>query len=702
MDNPSNDNQDYGTQPPIIPGEDAANPIIDDDSAAKDSIMKDDVRSAAPESTSVSSDHLPMINDIIGKIDEANNILVALSANPSVDELATAIALSLSLDKLEKRVTAIYSGETPDALSFLKPEDTFESQPDALQDFVIALNKDKADHLRYKIDGDYVKIFITPYRSRISQEDLEFSYGDFNVDLVIALDVANGVDLDSALREHGRIMHDATIVNITTAKPGKLGEVEWSDTKASSVAEMVAELLLAIGKLEKPEATALLTGIIAATDRFANSHTTSHSLEIASQLVSAGANQQLIAKNIASELDGDNLAAPKITPAKEKISLADSIREKAIAKESEEDDPMSLDIRHHDEPAEPEEEPSVPTYQEVLGESESEHNAEDEDTEPEPSVSSDEPKSSNEEETEEEREEEALTEDLEATEAGLSTAGAEVVPEVEKKPFSLEVNTAKKEVTKEEPKDEPEGESVETTEEESKDEDATTNNQSSESKSNDNDADGDGIVGPFGSDDDEEGSQEPEEQNPASDFISNKAEKTITPPSSMNSGPANPSNPATSSTPESASAPEVNNIPDMNYMPMPGDEILPPPPTPPVDFNAEMPPLSQAMPDTQPTTSMPNMAQPAPSANSNPFLNPMSAQNPLLSNASAGPSMPNAGSPMPQMHSANPFATPPSMPGSNSNPFAAQPTMPNQSGMPGQMGNNQPMNNPGSFQIPGM
>ena len=173
--------------------------------------------------------------EVARKIGESHNVLIALSSDPSVDELAAAIGLSIYLDKLGKRATAIYSGSTPNALEFLKPEETFEPTADTLQDFVIALNKDKADHLRYKLDGDYVKIYITPYRHRLSEDDLEFSYGDFNVDLVLALDVANGIDLDSALREHGRIMHDASIINITTGNPGKFGEIEWSDKTASSV-----------------------------------------------------------------------------------------------------------------------------------------------------------------------------------------------------------------------------------------------------------------------------------------------------------------------------------------------------------------------------------------------------------------------------------------------------------------------------------
>ena len=60
-----------------------------------------------------------------------------------------------------------------------------ETGTESLQDFVIALNKDKADHLRYKIDGDFVKVYVTPYKTTISGDDIEFSRGDYNVDLVI-------------------------------------------------------------------------------------------------------------------------------------------------------------------------------------------------------------------------------------------------------------------------------------------------------------------------------------------------------------------------------------------------------------------------------------------------------------------------------------------------------------------------------------
>lgn len=248
----------------------------------------------------VSNDNF--IRKISEKVDRSENILVTLSRNPSVDEMVAAIGLTMFLDDLQKHTTAIYSGETPNALDFLRPQNTFENNTDSLQDFIIALNKEKADHLRYKLEDDFVKIYITPYKTIITEKDLEFSRGDYNVDLVIALGVPSAGDLDEALTEYGRIMHNAATVDITTDVPGRFGEIEWSDPLASSVSEMVTKLILAIdgkdGRLNKDIATALLTGIVAATGRFSNDRTTSDTLELASKLMSMGADQQLISANV--------------------------------------------------------------------------------------------------------------------------------------------------------------------------------------------------------------------------------------------------------------------------------------------------------------------------------------------------------------------------------------------------------------------
>ena len=260
------------------------------------------------------------INAVVSKIEDASSILVAVSKEPTMDELSAALGLTAMLDGMGKHATAIYSGEVPDSLQFLGPEKIFEKDTNSLQDFIIALNKDKADHLRYKIDGDYVKIFITPYRTTIDENDFEFSHGDFNIDLVITLGVPEADDLDAALYDHGKILHDSDSINMTDNIPGKFGEIQWADPSTSSVSEMVANLAFALRdkvKMTKTVATALLTGIVANTSRFLNERTTPKTMDVAAKLMQAGANQQLISSNLEDALSEGGLTISKEEPEEE-------------------------------------------------------------------------------------------------------------------------------------------------------------------------------------------------------------------------------------------------------------------------------------------------------------------------------------------------------------------------------------------------
>ncbi len=352
------------------------------------------------------------IAQVVERIRTSDNVLIALSKNPSVDELTAALGLTYILDKIGKHATAIFSGEIPNIIEFLEPEKTFESDTNSLQDFIIAINKDKADHLRYKIDGDYVKVFITPYKTTITEADMEFSHGNYNVDLVIAFNVSGEDELDGALTEYGRIMHDASSINISAHEPGKFGDLEWGDTHASSVSEMVARLANLIKVpdvelLDKTVATTLLAGIIASTNRFSNERTTAETMAISAKLMAAGADQQLISSNVPvdiltqepePEVDEEAEAAAKAeaeAAAKAEqeakrdakaaaLAVADAAAEKAEAGAEEEDedveesepeeesepakpvDPTALTIHHGAIDYKPEEKKEEPTPEEKI------------------------------------------------------------------------------------------------------------------------------------------------------------------------------------------------------------------------------------------------------------------------------------------------------------------------------------------------
>jgi len=279
-------------------------------------------------------------------------VLVTVSNSPSVDQLAAAVGFTLTLNKMGKHATAVYSGDTPSTIEFLTPEATLEKNTDSLRDFIVSLDKSKADKLRYKVEDNVVKIFITPYKTSLSEKDLNFTQGDFNVDAVVALGVSEREQLDQAIVSHGRILHDATVITVSAGdKASSIGAINWQETSAASLCEMLVGIgeMLQPGLLDNQIATAYLTGIVAQTERFRNDKTTPKIMTMSAQLMAAGANQQLIASSLDKVVEVP--LAPEETPAE--VPAAESAD-------------GSLSIEHEKEnEEEPEEQPKEEPEQEA-------------------------------------------------------------------------------------------------------------------------------------------------------------------------------------------------------------------------------------------------------------------------------------------------------------------------------------------------
>lgn len=262
---------------------------------------------------------------IVERLKQANSILVTVSNNPSVDQLAACIGATLLLNRIQKHATAVFSGNVPSTLEFLQPEKTIERTTDSLRDFIISLDKSKADKLRYKVEDQVVRIFITPYRTKISEADLVFSEGDFNVEAVLALGVQDRNQIDAAITAHGRILHDATVITVNTGHtpPTTMGQLNWQDANASSLSEMIVSISEAFGTglIDNQMATAFLTGIVSETDRFSNDRTSPRVMTMSAQLMAAGANQQLIAAKLDETAP---VKVPQATSAKKAAVPADS------------------------------------------------------------------------------------------------------------------------------------------------------------------------------------------------------------------------------------------------------------------------------------------------------------------------------------------------------------------------------------------
>ena len=230
---------------------------------------------------------------------QANSILIVTGQNPSIDQISTTLGLLLILRKFGKRVNAVVSDIVPAQLAFLPVVDLGRNLSGG-RDFVLKLRTDKAKlaSLKYLQEENSLNIYLKPAQGSFAPSDVSFDYGDFHYDIIIAVGVPSRNRLDRIFTENPSLFN-TPIVNIDFHRINEsFGAINLVDTNAASLAEMMIALSesLQTGLIDEPIATALLTGIIASTDRFTAPHTTAKSLTVAAQMMAAGARQQTVVK----------------------------------------------------------------------------------------------------------------------------------------------------------------------------------------------------------------------------------------------------------------------------------------------------------------------------------------------------------------------------------------------------------------------
>lgn len=235
-------------------------------------------------------------------IRQAENILILTGQHPSIDQVAATIALSAVLRKFGKKVTAIISDSLPPQTQFLGTTG-LDRGMGGLRDFILKVNmaKSEVDKLRYEVEDGKLNIYITPFQGGFAPSDVTFAYGDYKYDVAITLGVPTRARIDRVFEQNKTLFANLPILNIDFHRSNEnYGAVNLIEPTASSLSEILVALAESLqnGIIDESIATALLAGIMASTDRFTATHTTSKSLTVAAQLMAAGANQPDVVRGL--------------------------------------------------------------------------------------------------------------------------------------------------------------------------------------------------------------------------------------------------------------------------------------------------------------------------------------------------------------------------------------------------------------------
>lgn len=231
--------------------------------------------------------------------------LILLMPHPNRDCLATSIALAHYLALLggSPTIAAVGVERKLSELSFLPCPSVVVESLSGSRDFVLSFNTTHNPILDVRTErSDHeLRIHLTPEHGTIDPRDFSFILAKYKFDLVITVGTPDKESLGSLYEAHPDIFYEVPVVNIDQhGSNEQFGQINLVDVTASSTAEIVTALLREIGEefLDGPVAEALLAGIMAATDSFQKKTTTPRALELASFLMSRGADQQKIVKHL--------------------------------------------------------------------------------------------------------------------------------------------------------------------------------------------------------------------------------------------------------------------------------------------------------------------------------------------------------------------------------------------------------------------
>ena len=238
-------------------------------------------------------------------IRQAQSILLVTGQRPNIDQVASMVALTHALRKLDKKVSPLVTDRVPGGAQFIA-KGIVDSSLAGSRDFIMQLSlaKGEADKVKYTVEDNKLNVHVTPFSGGFTSNDVSFTQGDYHFDLIIALGVPRRANLDRIFEQNPNLLTSVPMLNLDYHRINEQhGAINLLETNSSTLSEMVLALTESVqgGLLDKDMATALLAGIMAATDRFTAPSTTAKSMTVAAQMLAAGADQQKVTKEIFGE-----------------------------------------------------------------------------------------------------------------------------------------------------------------------------------------------------------------------------------------------------------------------------------------------------------------------------------------------------------------------------------------------------------------
>ncbi len=233
------------------------------------------------------------------------SIAVVTPKDPSVDQMAGALSLYLSLSSAGKQITIATPNNPLVELSNLVGIDKVKTALGGTSgDLVVSFpyREGEIEKVSYTLEDGLLNIVVKAGELGFSfdQKDVKYTRPQGWLDLLFIVGASRLSDLGKLFNPE--TLKDTTVVNIDNSSQNQgFGDLVMVQPRNSSVSESVANILLSMNlPMSLDVSQNLLDGILFATNNFQNPNTSALALEMAGVLMKNGAKRESQVREMAS------------------------------------------------------------------------------------------------------------------------------------------------------------------------------------------------------------------------------------------------------------------------------------------------------------------------------------------------------------------------------------------------------------------
>ncbi|MBI3385117.1 hypothetical protein HY030_02920 [Candidatus Gottesmanbacteria bacterium] len=250
------------------------------------------------------SDFSSEISQIKSSLTNAQNIVILTKENTSLDSLAGALALYLSLKNSRKSASMIYPADLTVEMSDLIGVDEVKKDFGGKNIIISWDYSDGAiEKVSYNIENKRFNLIIQPRENSnydITADKIDFRKSGITADLIFLVGIDKFSALNNLYTQEQEMFSKVDIINIDkNISNENYGKINLVSPTASSISELIGALIMETGlTIDQDVVTNILTGIDVTTANLSGDNLKPEVLEIAAWCLKNGGVRLLIKKKM--------------------------------------------------------------------------------------------------------------------------------------------------------------------------------------------------------------------------------------------------------------------------------------------------------------------------------------------------------------------------------------------------------------------